>query len=198
MNSWDQYNDESKGFFESYLSISSELIFSDVIDYMPSSGARCLDLGAGSGRDSAFLAKRGCKVKAVEPSKLFRLKATAFFKDLDIEWIDDSLPSLRKVKALGHCYDFILMSAVWMHLDSIERQAALVSVYSLLKNGGVFILTLRLGSAEPDRMIHEITTNEAITKAKLAGFDIKHVNPVKVDGFKRGEVSWQILVLTKN
>lgn len=198
MNSWDQYNDESKGFFESYLSINSELIFSDVMTYLPSSGSICLDIGAGSGRDSAFLAKRGCKVKAVEPSELFRRKATGFFKGLDIEWIDDFLPSLRKVKALGHCYDFILMSAVWMHLDSIERQAALVSVYALLKNGGVFVLTLRLGSAEPDRMIYEITTNEAIAKAKLAGFDIKHVNPVKGDSFKRGQVSWQILVLTKN
>jgi SAM-dependent methyltransferase len=198
MNSWDQYNDESRGFFESYLSISSKLIFSDVIEYMPSSGARCLDVGAGSGRDSAFLALRGCKVTAVEPSELFRRKATDFFKGLDIEWIDDSLPNLKKVKALGLCYDFVLMSAVWMHLNSIERQEALVSVYSLLKNGGVFILTLRLGSAEPDRMIYEITTNEAIIKAKLAGFDIKHVNPIKDDGFKRGQVSWQILVLTKS
>jgi len=197
MNGWDQYNDSSRGFFESYTSIKSEVIFSDVMNYMPSSGDSCLDVGAGSGRDSAFLARRGCKVTAVEPSSLFRQKAIDFYNDVNINWIDDSLPHLNKVKELRLTYDFILMSAVWMHLPEKKRLESLKSTFALLKHNGVMILTLRLGPAEPERMIYKITTEEAIEKANLSGFHLKFINPIKEDGFKRGEVKWQILVLSK-
>jgi len=197
MKSWDQYNDISKGFFEIYVNISSEFIFSDVIDYMPSAGAVCLDVGAGSGRDSAFLARRGCRVTAVEPSMLLREKGIEFHKALDIDWVDDHLPELKNIKSSDGFYDFILISAVWMHLTSDERQEALNSAFYLLKPKGKMILTLRLGPAEPDRMIYKISTEEAIKKAELSGFNVEYINPVKKDGFNRAEVYWQILVLAK-
>lgn len=198
MTSWQQYNDKAFSFFESYIGMSFDEIFSDVAEFIPSSGESCLDIGAGSGRDSAALAKRGLKVTAVEPSAGFRALAKNYHKDLDITWIDDSLPYLKKVSTSNKKFDFILMSAVWMHLPPEDRTQALHTAYNLLNAHGKMIITLRLGPAEPERVIYKITTEEAISKAKEAGFNVEFVNPTKEDGFKRNNVTWQIVVLTKN
>lgn len=197
MTSWQQYNDKATSFFDSYIGMSFNEIFSDVAQYIPSSGESCLDIGAGSGRDSAALAKRGLKVTAVEPSEEFRALAKDYHKDLDITWIDDSLPHLKKLSSSNHKFDFILMSAVWMHLPPEDRTQALHTAFNLLNASGRMIITLRLGPAEPERVIYEITTEEALSKAKDAGFDVEFVNPIKEDSFKRNNVTWQIVVLSK-
>ncbi|KPR47099.1 class I SAM-dependent methyltransferase [Citrobacter freundii] len=197
MTSWQQYNEKALSYFDSYIGMSFDEIFSDVAGYIPSSGASCLDIGSGSGRDSAALAKRGLKVTAVEPSEEFRALAQNYHKDLDIKWIDDTLPNLNKLRSIDEKFDFILMSAVWMHLPPADRTQALHTAYQLLKSSGRMIVTLRLGPAEPERVIYEISTEEALAKAKDAGFEIEFVNPIKEDGFKRNNVTWQIIVLSK-
>lgn len=197
MTSWQQYNDKATTFFESYIGMSFDEIFSNVAQYIPSSGESCLDIGAGSGRDSAALAKRGLKVTAVEPSEGFRALAKDYHKDLDITWVDDSLPLLKKISSSNQKFDFILMSAVWMHLPPEDRTQALHTAFKLLKTSGRMIITLRLGPAEPERVIYEITTEEALLKSKEAGFDVEFVTPIKEDGFKRNNVAWQIVVLSK-
>ena len=197
MKSWELYNDKADSFFESYVSIKFEDIFHDVYKYIPSAGSSCLDIGAGSGRDAAALTKMGLSVTAVEPSVGMRLKAMKHHESLPIKWIDDSLPRLGLLQKLSLSYDFILMSAVWMHLSSNERQEALLTTYNLLKSKGTMILTLRLGPAEPDRMIYKISTEEALAKAKNVGFEITYINPIKSDGLNRGDVQWQIIVLSK-
>lgn len=198
MTSWQQYNDKASSFFNSYIGMSFDEIFSDVAKYLPSSGESCLDIGAGSGRDSAALAKRGLKVTAVEPSDEFRALAKDYHNDSNITWINDSLPYLKKVISSNQKFDFILMSAVWMHLPPEDRTLALQTAFNLLNTSGRMILTLRLGPAEPERVIYEISTEEAISKAKGAGFNIDFVNPIKEDGLNRNNVTWQIVVLSKS
>ncbi|HBV4557678.1 class I SAM-dependent methyltransferase [Klebsiella aerogenes] len=198
MTSWQQYNDKASSFFNSYIGMSFDEIFSDVAEYLPSSGESCLDIGAGSGRDSAALAMRGLKVTAVEPSDKFRALAKDYHKNLDITWVNDSLPHLKNLSSRNQKFDFILMSAVWMHLPPEDRTLALHTAFNLLNTSGRMILTLRLGPAEPERVIYEISTEEAILKAKEVGFDIEFVNPIKEDGFNRNNVTWQIVVLSKS
>lgn len=198
MTSWQQYNDKASSFFNSYIGMSFDEIFSDVAEYLPSSGESCLDIGAGSGRDSAALAMRGLKVTAVEPSDEFRALAKDYHKNLDITWVNDSLPYLKNLSSRNQKFDFILMSAVWMHLPPEDRTLALHTAFNLLNTSGRMILTLRLGPAEPERVIYEISTEEAISKAKEVGFDIEFVNPIKEDGFNRNNVTWQIVVLSKS
>ena len=40
-----------------------------------------------------------------------------------ITWIDDSLPDLDRVHALGERYDVVMLTAVWMHLDQASASA---------------------------------------------------------------------------
>lgn len=197
MTSWQQYNDKASSFFNSYIGMSFDEIFSDVAEYLPSSGESCLDIGAGSGRDSAALAKRGLKVTAVEPSDEFRALAKNYHNDSNITWVNDNLPYLKKVNSSNQKFDFILMSAVWMHLSPEDRTLALHTAFNLLNTPGRMVLTLRLGPAEPERIIYKISTEEAISKAKEAGFAIEFVNPLKEDGLNRNNITWQIVVLSK-
>jgi SAM-dependent methyltransferase len=65
---------------------------------LPGSPAHVLDVGAGSGRDAAWLSSLGYKVVAVEPSSRMAAHARRLGRCPDIEWIDDRLPRLAKLK----------------------------------------------------------------------------------------------------
>lgn len=197
MHSWQQYTDKAEIFFKNYIDLSFNEIFSDVLSFLPPPGVRCLDIGAGSGRDAAALSQYGYDVTAVEPSLGMRSLAENFHKEQPIKWVDDSLPKLNKIRNSNVKFQLILMSAVWMHLAPSARQEALHTVSSLLELHGIFIMTLRLGSAEPERFIYEVSVDEAIIKSNIAGLKVLHINPIRNDSLNRAAVKWQILVLTK-
>ncbi len=54
------------------------------------SGVQALDVGAGSGRDAAWLASKGYGVIAVEPSAKLRTAAKHLHPEATIRWLDDS------------------------------------------------------------------------------------------------------------
>lgn len=53
-----------------YEGVSTELVYGEALDHWPPAPARAIDIGAGTGRDAAWLAQRGYEVTAVEPSQL--------------------------------------------------------------------------------------------------------------------------------
>ena len=61
---------------------------------MPAAPALVLDVGAGSGRDAAWLTRLGHDVVAVEPSPAMRAEAERRHADQRIRWIADSLPGM--------------------------------------------------------------------------------------------------------
>lgn len=68
-----------------------------------------LDVGAGSGRVSAWLAARGWRVDAVEPMAAFREHALRVHGDA-ARWLDGALPALEPIEA--STYDLITCFAV--------------------------------------------------------------------------------------
>lgn len=92
-----------------------------MLDLFPSRPGAVLDIGAGSGRDAAALAGLGHRVLAVEPTAELRSLGRRIHADRAIEWIDDSLPELRVLRGRDERFDLILLTAVWMHLDSRQR-----------------------------------------------------------------------------
>lgn len=149
-----------------------------------------LDIGAGSGRDAAWLAERGHEVVAVEPSDALRKEGHRRHPHPRIRWVNDKLPSLDHIQRLGLHYDFILASAVWMHIKPNDRDRAFRKIVRLLKPGGRLALTLRHGPAPPERGMHEVHGDEIERLARAHGFRIdKREDHVADRGGRKG-VSW--------
>lgn len=91
---------------------------------VPEAPAAVLDVGAGSGRDAAWLTARGLEVVAAEPSAAMREEGRRCHADPRITWVEDHLPALEAVHRLGVAFDLVLLSAVWQRLAPTERPRA--------------------------------------------------------------------------
>jgi SAM-dependent methyltransferase len=163
-----------------------------------------LDIGAGSGRDARFLATQGFVVTAVEPADLLREQAIAYWQQLpaprpDIQWLADQLPDLSKVRALGKVFDLVLLSAVWMHLTSAERNHALPVLSNLLAPGALLVMTLRHGDFADGRRSYPVSADEILSlisrhQLSLSSTFVTNLEP---DALGRSDVLWQTVVLKK-
>ena len=111
--------------------LSARLCFEEVHRYVlhliPVHPARILDVGSGPGHDAATFAARGHAVTAVEPTFELREGARTLYRDLPIEWVDDSLPALQYLAMTCDQlpFDFILVEGVWAHLTEAEPRRSL-------------------------------------------------------------------------
>src|SRR5689334_18084748 len=70
-----------------------------LIPFLPTPGGLIVDVGAGAGRDAAWLAGEGYEVVAVEPSAEMRRCAEQLGRTQggQIRWMKDRLPDLEEV-----------------------------------------------------------------------------------------------------
>ena len=104
------YDDHASEASLRYESVNAEVVHSWLIDLLPPTPALVLDVGAGSGRDAAWLASRGYEVVAVEPSEAMRAEARRLHPSTSIRWVSDSLPGLDQIFKLGLTFDVIQLS----------------------------------------------------------------------------------------
>ena len=143
-----------------YEGVPPERVHGWLADLLPAAPAAALDVGAGSGRDAAWLSSRGYDVVAVEPSPRMRTIARERHAEPAIRWLADSLPALRHTVKTGLAFDVILLSAVWMHVAPSDRARAFRKLVNLLKPGGLIALSLRHGPAEAARAMHAVSADE--------------------------------------
>jgi 2-polyprenyl-3-methyl-5-hydroxy-6-metoxy-1,4-benzoquinol methylase len=147
----------------------------------------------------------GHHVVAVEPTDAPRTAAMALHPSPRIEWLDDNLPDLGVLLARGEKFDVVMLTAVWMHLDATQRRRAMPNVASLMKPGGVMIMSLRHGPVPPGRRMFEVSAEETIELGQIRG-----LRPVltmstrslqdrgtPADSLGRVGVSWTRLALVK-
>lgn len=178
----------------SYEAIRAEQLHAWMADLLPTAGGLALDVGAGTGRDAAWLASRGLDVVAVEPSRAMREQAASLRPDAAIRWIDDTLPELRTVIRTGLAFDLILASAVWMHVPPGERERAFRKLVTLLKPGGRLAITLRTGPSEAGRAMHAVSPDEIERLARAHGAFVERRVDAP-DRLGRADVSWVQLAL---
>ena len=183
------YNTHAPALAQQYESLSAASVHSWLVDLLPTTNALALDVGAGSGRDAAWLASLGFEVIAVEPSAGMRAEAQRLHHSAHIQWLDDSLPDFQVTQRLGLSFDVILLSAVWMHLPPADRPRAFRKLITVLKPGGLLALTLRLGPAAPERAMFEVSEHEIETLAKNHGAFIER-RVLSSDQGGRTEISW--------
>ena len=180
---------------DAYESISFERAHPELVTLLSSGPPiRVLDVGAGSGRDAAWMAGRGHAVTAVEPSANMREIGQRLHGDPRIVWANDSLPLLSRLG--GEQYDLIALSAVWMHIPPRNRAASMQRLSTLLGPHGSIYFTLRLGPADRGRSIHGVSFQEIEALAN------KHKLKARILGespdlLSRSAIRWQRVMLVR-
>lgn len=90
------YAAEAVELFVRYECFGFEHAHAAVLHLIPTTPGKVLDIGSGTGRDAAYLAAKGHRVVAVEPTGALRKRAAALHKSPAIEWIDDGLPDASR------------------------------------------------------------------------------------------------------
>jgi SAM-dependent methyltransferase len=185
--SW--YDANAETVVAQYEGVSSDDVHDWLRDLLPERPTTVLDVGAGSGRDAAWLASKGHDVVAVEPSASMQAAATSLHPNVRVRWIDDSLPALATVTRSGLSFDFILLSAVWMHLSMSDRPRAFRKLINLLKPGGLLAITLRQGPADQARGIYPVSLAEVEALARNHGAYLERQTKAE-DKLGRRDVYW--------
>lgn len=142
--------------------------FAPVVDLLPTSPQRIADIGAGPGREAAWLAGLGHQVTAVEPVAAFRDLGRNAAYGQAFSWLDDRLPDLARLRALPP-FDFLLLSGVWHHVAPRSRGRAMSALAAILRPAGRVMISLRQGSDDPSRGLYPARAHEAVYLAAAAG-----------------------------
>jgi SAM-dependent methyltransferase len=177
-----------------YEHLVAENVHGWLVGLLPKAPALVLDVGAGTGRDAAWLASRGLEVVAVEPSQRMREEGQRLHASSAIRWIADSLPTLDRTLRLGLAFDAILLSAVWMHVAPADRPRVFRKLITLLKPGGLLAITLRFGPSDLEREFHPVSQEEIARLAREHGAFVERSTEGD-DQLVRSELSWTQLAI---
>jgi len=190
--SW--YHKHIEDVADCYEALRFEDINNQLLQRLPDKPVCVLDIGAGTGRDAAWLAERGHHVIAVEPSVAMRQEGQRRHPNPAIRWVVDRLPALEQTLRLGIHFDIILLSAVWMHIAPCDRMRAFRKMVLLLKPGGCLSISLRYGPAEPERFIYSVDLEELERLARQHGAYVEHAERTD-DKIGRTEVYWLQVII---
>lgn len=199
LSSLSGYAEEADDLFARYEKRRSEDVHGDVLHWFPAPPARVLDIGAGTGRDAAWFAGLGHPVLAVEPVAELRERAARLHPEPEIEWLDDTLPALEKVRARGEPFDLVMMNAVWMHFDAGERETGMGHISGLMAPGARLFMTQRHGPVPEGRRMFDVSGAE--TEALAARFGLTCLFNVRTGSIQPENmaraIEWTKLVFEK-
>ncbi len=151
--------------------LSFEEVHAPILHLIPRQPSCVLDIGSGPGHDAARLAEMGHAVMAAEPTPELLRGAIDLHGTDRVRWLEDGLPDLPAVSALGLRFSLVLLSGVWMHLDEAQRRKAMPTIAGLLEPQGVIALSLRHGRVPPGRRMFDVSPSETVKLATEAGLD---------------------------
>lgn len=181
---------------EEYEAVSFENAYPFLVQVLSGEPIKILDIGAGTGRDAAWIAAHGHDVCAVEPSAAMRKIAKFLHPNKRITWVDSRLPVLQAAILKPNTFDIVLAHAVWMHIAPEEREHSMRRIRELLNNKGTAYVSLRIGPQDEQRGMFSVSSNEFVALAKTAGFKVVHRGDFP-DLLGRMEISWKMYELKK-
>ncbi|TNE49471.1 MAG: class I SAM-dependent methyltransferase [Deltaproteobacteria bacterium] len=163
------YSKATEAFVRATQSIAFEDLHRLFLPLLPSQPSHILDVGAGIGRDAFALAEMGHSVRAVEPLDSFRNVGQQLYPHPNLAWSKDALPYLTTLQTPNDSFDFVLVSAVWHHLHSEEKQESMARLSKLLRPSGVLALSLRHGPAGIGTHVFPTHPKETLQTSKSYG-----------------------------
>lgn len=194
----DDYASAAAQLIPVFEAISSDAVLRPVSDVFDDGLRLILDVGAGTGRDAAWLAARGLDVVAVEPVEPLRAAGKRLHSTSRIQWIDDSLPHLAQVIETGRVFDLVLLTGVWQHIRPDERRIAMENLRQLVRVGGRVLMSVRHGPGAATRPCFPTTDAQTIDLAAQCGLSLlasRHAESIQ-EGNRAAGVTWTWLVLS--
>ena len=188
------YDDHAPDLIRRYEAVDPASIHSWLRGLVPDPPGTVLDIGAGSGRDAAWFSAHGYDVIAVEPSSGMRSAAQRLHPDPRIRWISDQLPELSVLGPLAISFDLVMMTAVWQHVPSSQRDRAFRKIAALVRSGGLLAISLRSGPSPAGSGMHPVSLKEVERLSRNHGFVVEKVQQAP-DQQGRAEVSWTCVAL---
>ncbi|KUZ11683.1 SAM-dependent methyltransferase [Burkholderia diffusa] len=194
------YAENAPLLIEQWRDISFAEHHASIMHLVPMAPSCILDVGAGIGTDAAAFATMGHSVVAVEPVDALRVAGMRQHPSPRIDWLDDSLPDLAILRSRRNEFHFVMLSAVWMHLDERERRRAMPNVSALLCDGAVLVMSLRHGPVPAGRRMFDVSAAETMQLANANG--LRTVMNVQTESSQRGNrrmgVTWSRLAFAKD
>lgn len=179
-----------------YEQVRFEDIHEDLLPLVLAEPGSALDVGFGSGRDAAWLARHGWSVVAVDPSLPMLKGATTLHREPNIDWRVDRLPTLMSTKALGRSFELILLSAVLMHVPPSEQPLAIDSVVALASYRATISITVRSGGS-PDRGFFEVDLDRISRRLEESSF-FPFSRTTDRDLLGRSNLTWKKLIVRRS
>ena len=193
-NTLDFYNNNSKTYIETTLTIDMSKLYNEFLNNIPKGGT-ILDLGCGSGRDSKAFVDKGYKVTAVDGSKELAQSASKLIgRDVLVSKFED-LSLIDKFDGIWAC-------ASLLHVNKRDILDVIKNVSSNLNNNGIFYMSFKYGEDEyideKGRYFNcytEETFNELINKVE--GLKIMKVYKTIDIVPGRGDIVWLNILCVK-
>jgi 2-polyprenyl-3-methyl-5-hydroxy-6-metoxy-1,4-benzoquinol methylase len=161
----------------------------------PENRLKALDLGCGTGHAAHWLAEeKGFDVVAIDGAADMIRVAQEKRAHPHVTYMVDLLPEIGKVKQRGEKFDVVLLSAVWMHLDTQERKELVDNIAAIANQGALVYISLRHGDNPPDRPMFSTSVDELRELAQAKSLSLEYLGSLE-DKQGRGNVSWEYVAL---
>ena len=169
MKTIDYYNKHAEEFTTSTFEVDMKSLYQPFLAELPE-GARILDVGCGSGRDTLAFKNKGYQVDAIDYSEELVKKATR------LTGIPIKLKSFYEVDDY-EAYDGIWACASLLHCERSRLAEVLEKMVQALKPNGVIYMSFKYGDSDREkdgRQFTDLDENQA--EALLEQFDnVQHI-----------------------
>jgi SAM-dependent methyltransferase len=141
--SYDFYNNNAKDFFENTVEADMSEAHKKFEKYL-AKGAKILDLGCGSGRDSLHFSNYGYNIVSADYSDEM-VKIASKYLNKKVIKLD-----MREMDFKGQ-FDGIWACASILHIKKSEIPKVLKNCHNALKNNGILYMSFKYGDGEVER-----------------------------------------------
>ena len=139
-NTLDFYNNNSKTYIETTLTIDMSNLYKEFLNNIPKGGI-ILDLGCGSGRDSKAFIDKGYKITAVDGSKELAQSASKLIGQEVLVSKFEDLSLIDNFHGIWAC-------ASLLHVNKKDILDVIKNVSSNLNDNGIFYMSFKYGEDE--------------------------------------------------
>ncbi|KYO64108.1 class I SAM-dependent methyltransferase [Thermovenabulum gondwanense] len=137
------YDENAKAFFENTKDADMKEVYELFLKYLPP-GAKILDLGCGSGRDTRYFSQKGYDVTAVDGSIEMVKLSTQFTGRKTLHLTFDEINFNEEFDGVWAC-------ASLLHVPRSKIVCVINKIYSALKKGRIFYSSFKYGNGEEIR-----------------------------------------------